>query len=88
MYNVVGSGGQQETDMSLDNASHPGRPGLDELVPSRYAVQKGKDRQRDRSRNRARKEKDRHCDRSRSHPRSGRSERSVAFHALSPSRPA
>ena len=22
--------------MSLDNTSHPGRPGLDELVPSRY----------------------------------------------------
>src|SRR5262245_7141390 len=27
--------------MSLDNASHPGRPGLDELVPSRYAVRVG-----------------------------------------------
>src|SRR6516225_1804297 len=27
--------------MSLDNASHPGRPGLDELVPSRYAVEVG-----------------------------------------------
>ena len=28
--------------MSLDNTSHPGRPGLDELVPSRYALQVGK----------------------------------------------
>ena len=27
--------------MSLDNASHSGGPGLDELVPSRYAVQVG-----------------------------------------------
>jgi hypothetical protein len=24
--------------MSLDKTSHPGRPGLDELVPSRYAL--------------------------------------------------
>src|SRR5262249_31029756 len=24
--------------MSLDNTSHPGRPGPDELVPSRYAL--------------------------------------------------
>jgi glyoxylase-like metal-dependent hydrolase (beta-lactamase superfamily II) len=27
--------------MSLDNASHPGRPGHDELVPSRYALRIG-----------------------------------------------
>src|SRR3984885_12247874 len=27
--------------MSLDNISHPGRPGLDELVPSRYALRVG-----------------------------------------------
>ena len=27
--------------MSLDNISHPGRPGPDELVPSRYALQVG-----------------------------------------------
>src|SRR4051794_9050574 len=27
--------------MSLDNATHLGRPGLDELVPSRYALQVG-----------------------------------------------
>jgi len=27
--------------MSLENASHPGRPGLDELVPSRYALRVG-----------------------------------------------
>jgi glyoxylase-like metal-dependent hydrolase (beta-lactamase superfamily II) len=27
--------------MSLDNSSHPGRPGLDELVPSRYALRVG-----------------------------------------------
>jgi glyoxylase-like metal-dependent hydrolase (beta-lactamase superfamily II) len=33
--------GQQKTDLSMDN-SHPGRPGLDELVPSRYAVKVGK----------------------------------------------
>jgi hypothetical protein len=28
--------------MSLDNTSHPGRPGPDELVPSRYALRVGK----------------------------------------------
>src|SRR5262249_10709860 len=33
--------GQQETNMSLDNTSHPGRPGSDELVPSRYALRVG-----------------------------------------------
>src|SRR3954453_19834940 len=33
--------GQQETNMSLDNTSQPGRPGLDELVPSRYALRVG-----------------------------------------------
>ena len=27
--------------MSLDNASHPGRAGFDELVPSRYALKVG-----------------------------------------------
>ena len=27
--------------MSLDNTSHPGRPGPDELVPSRYAMRVG-----------------------------------------------
>ena len=27
--------------MSLDNTAHPGRPGLDELVPSRYALRVG-----------------------------------------------
>src|SRR5712675_3467459 len=32
---------QQETNVSLDNTSHPGRPGLDELVPSRYALRVG-----------------------------------------------
>jgi hypothetical protein len=32
---------QQETNMSLDITSHPGRPGLDELVPSRYALRVG-----------------------------------------------
>src|SRR5882757_6155114 len=32
---------QQETNMSLDDTSHPGRPGLDELVPSRYALKVG-----------------------------------------------
>ena len=31
----------QAANMSLDNTSHPGRPGLDELVPSRYAVRVG-----------------------------------------------
>ena len=29
------------TSMSLDNTSHPGRPGPDELVPSRYALRVG-----------------------------------------------
>src|SRR5215510_3394964 len=32
---------RQETSLSLDNTSYPGRPGLDELVPSRYALQVG-----------------------------------------------
>ncbi len=32
---------QQETNMSLDTTSHPGRRGPDELVPSRYAVRIG-----------------------------------------------
>jgi glyoxylase-like metal-dependent hydrolase (beta-lactamase superfamily II) len=32
---------QQETNMNLDNTSHPGRPGPNELVPSRYAVRVG-----------------------------------------------
>ena len=27
--------------MSLDNTAHPGGPGHDELVPSRYALQVG-----------------------------------------------
>jgi len=31
----------KETNMSLDNTSHSGRPGLDELVPSRYALRVG-----------------------------------------------
>ncbi|HMJ27207.1 MAG TPA: MBL fold metallo-hydrolase, partial [Xanthobacteraceae bacterium] len=31
----------QETNMMLDNTSHPGRPGPDELVPSRYALRVG-----------------------------------------------
>src|SRR5262245_55867729 len=33
--------GQQKTNMSLDKASHTGRRGLDELVPSRYALKVG-----------------------------------------------
>ena len=33
--------GQQDTHMSLGNASHPGRPGPEELVPSRYALRVG-----------------------------------------------
>jgi glyoxylase-like metal-dependent hydrolase (beta-lactamase superfamily II) len=32
----------EETNMSLDIASHPGRTGTDELVPSRYALRVGK----------------------------------------------
>src|SRR6516164_8656489 len=32
---------QKETNMSVDNASHPGKSGLDELVPSRYALKVG-----------------------------------------------
>jgi glyoxylase-like metal-dependent hydrolase (beta-lactamase superfamily II) len=31
----------QETNMSLDYTSHPGRPGPEELVPSRYALRVG-----------------------------------------------
>jgi len=31
----------KETNMSSDNTSHSGRPGLDELVPSRYALRVG-----------------------------------------------
>src|SRR5262245_35010062 len=31
----------EEKNISLDNTSHPGRPGLDELVPSRYALKVG-----------------------------------------------
>jgi glyoxylase-like metal-dependent hydrolase (beta-lactamase superfamily II) len=31
----------QATNMNLDNTSHPGRPGADELVPSRYALRIG-----------------------------------------------
>ena len=33
--------GRQQTITSLDNTSHPGRPGSDELVPSRYALRIG-----------------------------------------------
>src|SRR5262245_9394001 len=33
---------EKETNMSLDIASHPGRTGTDELVPSRYALRVGK----------------------------------------------
>src|ERR1700740_3355807 len=36
-----GPGSQQETNMSLDITSHAVRPGLDELVPSRYALRVG-----------------------------------------------
>src|SRR5262249_9610569 len=32
---------QKETNMSLDKTSHLGRPGFDELVPSRYALRVG-----------------------------------------------
>ena len=32
---------QEETNLSLDNTSRPRRPGLDELVPSRYALKVG-----------------------------------------------
>ena len=34
-------GQQEDANVSLDNTSHPGRPGPDELVPSRYAVRVG-----------------------------------------------
>jgi glyoxylase-like metal-dependent hydrolase (beta-lactamase superfamily II) len=30
-----------DTNLILDNTSHPGRPGLDEMVPSRYALKVG-----------------------------------------------
>jgi glyoxylase-like metal-dependent hydrolase (beta-lactamase superfamily II) len=39
--NVFGLGAQEEKNMSLDNITLPGRTGLDELVPSRYALQVG-----------------------------------------------
>jgi len=32
---------QQETNMSVDSSSHPGRPAPEELVPSRYALRVG-----------------------------------------------
>jgi glyoxylase-like metal-dependent hydrolase (beta-lactamase superfamily II) len=38
---VFGYGTQEEKDMSLVNISHPGGPGYDELVPSRYALRVG-----------------------------------------------
>jgi hypothetical protein len=38
---AVGKGVQQEANMSLDNTSLPGRPALDEPVPSRYALRVG-----------------------------------------------
>ena len=34
-------GGKEGDKMSLDNTSHPGRTGTDELVPSRYALRVG-----------------------------------------------
>ena len=34
-------GQQKETNMSLDKTSHTGKSGLDELVPSRYALRVG-----------------------------------------------
>ena len=34
-------GQQEDTTVSLDSSSHPGRPGPDELVPSRYALRVG-----------------------------------------------
>src|SRR4029077_21110649 len=37
----LAEGGHQETNMSLENTSYHGRPGLDELVPSRYALRVG-----------------------------------------------
>jgi len=38
---VVDAGQQKDTNMSLDNSSHPSRPVPDELVPSRYALRVG-----------------------------------------------
>jgi glyoxylase-like metal-dependent hydrolase (beta-lactamase superfamily II) len=38
---VADSGQQEDANMSLDYTSHPGRPGPDELVPSRYALRVG-----------------------------------------------
>src|SRR5438105_9994749 len=32
---------RQKTNVSLENSSHPGRPGPEELVPSRYALKVG-----------------------------------------------
>src|SRR6185437_3902566 len=40
--NVIADPGQQDdTKKGLDKSSHPGRPGSDELVPSRYALRVG-----------------------------------------------
>ena len=45
MNNITQSVGvgrsEEETNMSLDTTSQPGRPGTDELVPSRYALRVG-----------------------------------------------
>jgi glyoxylase-like metal-dependent hydrolase (beta-lactamase superfamily II) len=38
---VVDADQQKDTKISLDNNSHPSRPGPDELVPSRYALRVG-----------------------------------------------
>jgi glyoxylase-like metal-dependent hydrolase (beta-lactamase superfamily II) len=41
MDQMVLSTQQEKTNMPLDNISYPGRPGPDELVPSRYALRVG-----------------------------------------------
>src|SRR6476619_6781114 len=41
IHNVFGERTQEGKSMSLDNISHLGGSGLDELVPSRYALQVG-----------------------------------------------
>ena len=40
MHTILKSA-QEDTNVSVDNTSQSGRPGLDELVPSRYALRVG-----------------------------------------------
>jgi glyoxylase-like metal-dependent hydrolase (beta-lactamase superfamily II) len=41
VFHQIGTAPQEEKNMSLVNIAHPGKPGYDELVPSRYALKVG-----------------------------------------------